>query len=139
MSLVVKYPDRTQIIPTLIALAQEELEHFQQVYELMTRRGLKLVHDTQDPYVKQLMGDEFSRTRQVLLHVSGHNELLDGTPWLKESIRVRNRYIDPLNLIQIDLLRRGQSGSDDESTREELRHLTRLSINGIAAGLRNTG
>jgi tRNA-(ms[2]io[6]A)-hydroxylase len=55
MSLVVKHPDRTRIVPTLIALAQEELEHFRQVYELMMARGLELVKDTQDPYVNQLM------------------------------------------------------------------------------------
>jgi len=54
MSLVVKHPDRTHIVPTLIALAQEELEHFRQVYELMVARGLALVKDTQDPYVNQL-------------------------------------------------------------------------------------
>ncbi len=54
MSLVVKHPDRTRIVPTLIALAQEELEHFRQVYELMVSRGLELVKDTQDPYVNQL-------------------------------------------------------------------------------------
>jgi tRNA-(ms[2]io[6]A)-hydroxylase len=55
MSLVVKHPDRTRILPTLIALAQEELEHFRQVYELMVSRGLELVKDIQDPYVNQLM------------------------------------------------------------------------------------
>jgi tRNA-(ms[2]io[6]A)-hydroxylase len=54
MSLVVKHPDRTLIVPALIALAQEELEHFRQVYALMTSRGLELVKDTQDPYVNQL-------------------------------------------------------------------------------------
>ncbi len=54
MSLVVKHPDRTRIVPALIALAQEELEHFRQVYELMESRGLALVKDTQDPYVNQL-------------------------------------------------------------------------------------
>ncbi len=54
MSLVVKHPDRTRIVPALIALAQEELEHFRQVYELMASRGLELVKDTQDPYVNQL-------------------------------------------------------------------------------------
>lgn len=54
MSLVVKHPDRTRIVPALIALAQEELEHFRQVYELMVSRGLTLVKDTQDPYVNQL-------------------------------------------------------------------------------------
>ena len=54
MSLVVKHPDRTRIVPTLIALAQEELEHFRQVYALMASRGLPLVKDSQDPYVNRL-------------------------------------------------------------------------------------
>jgi tRNA-(ms[2]io[6]A)-hydroxylase len=54
MSLVVKYPDRTRIVPALIVLAQEELEHFRQVHALMVSRGLALVKDTQDPYVNQL-------------------------------------------------------------------------------------
>ena len=54
MSMVVKHPDRTRIVPTLIALAQEELEHFRQVYALMVSRGLALIKDTQDPYVNQL-------------------------------------------------------------------------------------
>ena len=55
MSLVVKYPDRSQIIPALIALAQEELEHFGQVFEQMRRRGLSLVKDEPDPYVNRLV------------------------------------------------------------------------------------
>ncbi len=57
MSLVVKYPDRERIIPQLISLAQEELEHFRQVYELMLTRGLPLVKDQQDPYVNQLQAE----------------------------------------------------------------------------------
>lgn len=55
MSLVVKYPDRSEILPVLIAVAREELEHFQQVYELMCRRGVGLVADQPDPYVNQLL------------------------------------------------------------------------------------
>jgi tRNA-(ms[2]io[6]A)-hydroxylase len=55
MSLVIKHPDRVLIVPTLIAVAQEELEHFRQVYELMCSRGLPLIKDTQDPYVNQLV------------------------------------------------------------------------------------
>ncbi|MEM7251720.1 MAG: tRNA-(ms[2]io[6]A)-hydroxylase [Pseudomonadota bacterium] len=54
MSLVVKHPDRDLITPTLIALAQEELEHFAQVYALMQRRGLRLAKDIPDPYVNAL-------------------------------------------------------------------------------------
>ncbi len=55
MSMVVKYPDRTRIIPGLIDLAQEELTHFAQVYALMEARGIPLARDTQDPYVNQLI------------------------------------------------------------------------------------
>jgi tRNA-(ms[2]io[6]A)-hydroxylase len=55
MSLVVKYPDRSVAIPRLIALAQEELEHFRQVYELMQQRGVSPIADSRDPYVNQLL------------------------------------------------------------------------------------
>lgn len=55
MSLVIKYPDRTQIIPALIGVAREELEHFEQVYVLMQRRGIALIKDEQDPYVNALL------------------------------------------------------------------------------------
>ncbi len=55
MSLVVKYPERGEIIPALIAVAREELEHFEQVYALMRRRGVALVKDAPDPYVNALV------------------------------------------------------------------------------------
>lgn len=55
MSLVVKYPDRSAIIPDLVALAQEELQHFGQVYALMARRGIVLAKDEPDPYINRLM------------------------------------------------------------------------------------
>lgn len=55
LSMVVKYPNRTQIIPQLIRIAQEELAHFRSVYELMEVRGLTIVADSQDAYVQQLV------------------------------------------------------------------------------------
>lgn len=56
MSFVAKYPDRLEIIPTLIETGVEELEHFQQVYELMEKRGVQLCHEIkQDLYMKQLL------------------------------------------------------------------------------------
>ena len=56
LSLVVKYPDRRALIPGLIALAREELEHFEEVYAVLARRGLALACDTRDPYVQRLQG-----------------------------------------------------------------------------------
>ena len=55
MSFIVRYPDRKKIIPPLIELAAEELEHFQQVYEVMEQRGYDLVGDEQDAYVNALI------------------------------------------------------------------------------------
>lgn len=56
MSFVAKYPDRKEIIPELIETAVEELEHFQQVYQLMEKRGIGLpAQMTEDPYVKSLI------------------------------------------------------------------------------------
>lgn len=56
MSFVAKYPNRVEIIPELIATAVEELEHFQQVYELMEKRGIQLAHQIKgDPYVQKLL------------------------------------------------------------------------------------
>ncbi len=56
MSFVAKYPDRTEIIPELIETGVEELEHFQQVYQHMAKRGIRLSKEmTQDPYVQALI------------------------------------------------------------------------------------
>ena len=70
-----------------------------------------------------------------LLAVTGQRELLDGNPLLKRSIRNRFPYLDPLNHIQIELLRRHRAGETDERVQRGI-HLT---INGVAAGLRNSG
>ena len=90
--------------------------------------------------ITDLMSNEFQRAREAVLAVTGCDELLDEIPWLKQSIRVRNRYVDPLNLIQLEVIRRvrvSQEESGDVS--EELRTLSQLSIKALAAGLRTTG
>ena len=69
--------------------------------------------------------------------MTGRKSLLDGVSWLQRSIAERDPYVDPLNLIQIDLLRRLQQG--DEEGKEELRDLLRQSIQSVAAGMRTTG
>ena len=78
---------------------------------------------------------EWARTRDQLLEVTRQANLLDRSPALKESIRLRLPYIAPLNHLQIELIRRRRSGDEDPRVAEAI-HLT---INGIAAGLRNSG
>lgn len=89
--------------------------------------------------IAEMIVNEYKMACEVVLQLTGRNELLDSTPWLKESIRVRNRFIDTLNLTQVELLRRGRKQQLSDQEAEELRHLTRLTINGLAAGMRTSG
>jgi phosphoenolpyruvate carboxylase len=96
----------------------------------------------------ELVGDEalrkkvFGRVRQewqasidAVLAISGQQTLLEGNPLLARSIRNRFPYIDPLNHVQIELLKRHRAGDTDPGVVDGIH----LSINGIAAGLRNSG
>ena len=78
---------------------------------------------------------EWLATRRALLDILEQDELLDATPLLKRSIRNRFPYMDPLNHLQVELLRRHRAGESDERIRRGI-HMT---INGVAAGLRNSG
>lgn len=80
--------------------------------------------------------EEYDRTKEVLLKITGDKELLDHTPNIKESVYRRNPYVDPLNFLQVELIKelRNQGGSNEELLIEVL-----LTISGISAGLRNTG
>jgi phosphoenolpyruvate carboxylase len=78
---------------------------------------------------------EWQDTVDALLDITGQHELLDGNPLLKRSIRNRFPYLDPLNHVQVELLRRHREHGDDERIRLGIH----MSINGIAAGLRNSG
>jgi phosphoenolpyruvate carboxylase len=78
---------------------------------------------------------EFHRTRRSILAITGQSELLENNQVLARSIRLRNPYVDPISLIQVDLLRRKRAGDDSDAINRALS----ATINGIAAGLRNTG
>jgi phosphoenolpyruvate carboxylase len=78
---------------------------------------------------------EHRRTVHWLLQVTGQSGLLDDNPTLARSIRNRFPYLDPLNHVQVELLRRYRAGQTDIRTKRGI-HLT---INGLAAGLRNSG
>ncbi len=87
--------------------------------------------------------EEFRLTERIILEITGQDALLGNEPWLQRNINLRNPYVDPLNYIQVALLRKqrtsakrkGSVGSDDP----RLRQAILLSINGIAAGLQATG
>jgi phosphoenolpyruvate carboxylase len=84
------------------------------------------------------IADEWERTLEGLEAVTEAG-LLDGSPVLKRSIRLRNPYVDPLSFVQVALLRRREALGEDAPSRAEVERVLALSINGIAAGLQNTG
>jgi len=82
-----------------------------------------------------MLAEEFHRTKRMLLWLTGQKELLERNTVLSRSIRLRNPYVDPMSLIQVELLRRKRRGEDSS----ELNYALGATMNGIAAGLHNTG
>jgi phosphoenolpyruvate carboxylase len=93
----------------------------------------RLVPDDLQPLGAELR-QRLERAIKAILTVTGHKELLESNPVLRRSIDVRNPYVDPINLVQIELLRRLRA-QDDSQVRAALM----VTMNGIAAGMRNTG
>jgi phosphoenolpyruvate carboxylase len=83
---------------------------------------------------------EYDQTRAIVLAISGHANLLDGEPVTQTAVQLRNPYIDPLNYIQVEMLRHLRALPDSEGEEAQaIREVIGVTINGIAAGLRNTG
>ena len=78
---------------------------------------------------------EYHRTVDAVLKITRQTELLQSNPVLARSIKLRNPYVDPMHLIQVDLLRRKRAGEDTP----EVNRAISATISGISAGLRNTG
>jgi len=85
-----------------------------------------------------LIAGEWDRTLAELAALTG-GALLEGSPVLQRSIRLRNPYVDPLSFVQVALLRRLRALAPDHPERKEVERLVALSVNGVAAGLQNTG
>jgi len=97
----------------------------------------------------QALGGELrgrlTRAIQTVLEITGHAFLLEENPVLRRSIDVRNPYVDPINVLQVELLRRLRTvtaeddGQNDTDELVLLRRALLVTINGVAAGMRNTG
>ena len=101
----------------------------------IARRYAELAGSTARPYAG-LIEAEYGQTVELVLRLKGADQLLANDPTLSRTIRLRNPYVDPMSLLQVDLLRRWREGDRQD---EELFRALLLSINGIAHGLQNTG
>ena len=111
-----------------IALAKSDLSIARLYSELVTDAALR-------GRMFQLIEEEFIRTRDAVLRITNQKELLENNPVLLRSIRLRNPYVDPMSLVQVELLRRKRNG--DASS--ELDDALAGTMHGISSGLRNTG
>jgi phosphoenolpyruvate carboxylase len=89
--------------------------------------------------VLAILDQEWDRTEGAILAVTGQPALLTGSPVLRRSIKLRNPYVDPLSFVQVSLLGRLRALPDQAPGREPVRQVVALSVNGVAAGLQNTG
>jgi phosphoenolpyruvate carboxylase len=76
---------------------------------------------------------------RMVVAITGQKSLLDNQPGLQRSIRLRNPYVDPLNYVQVELLRRLRSLDEDDPQRSEIAAAVLRTINGVAAAMKNTG
>ena len=82
---------------------------------------------------------EFHRTSSMLRRITGRDRLLDHAPVLQRSITLRNPYVDSLSELQVLLLARLRALPAGDPARPGLMRLVHLTVNGVAAGLQNTG
>jgi phosphoenolpyruvate carboxylase len=111
-----------------MVLAKSDIAIASRYAELVTDKSLR-------ERIFARLRSEWQSTVDAVLAISGQESLLDHNPPLARSIRNRFPYIDPLNHMQVELLRRYRAGDQDDDVVTGI-HLT---INGIAAGLRNSG
>jgi phosphoenolpyruvate carboxylase len=101
--------------------------------ELSTYYDSRLVEEKLQP-LGALLRDRLRKDIELVLSIANDESLLQDLPWLKESVRLRNTYTDPLNLLQVELLHRDRQTSSPIAEKALL-----VTIAGIAAGMRNTG
>jgi phosphoenolpyruvate carboxylase len=136
-------PERTQLLQTMAFEFPFCVDLFSNVEVALAKADLGIARLyaglVEDATLRQRIFDkieqEYQRTVRMLLVVTGQKELLEKNSVLSRSIRLRNPYVDPMSLIQVELLRRKRSGENAP----ELDRAIASTISGISAGLRNMG
>ena len=102
----------------------------------ITRRYVEQLEDPSPRYLFGVVADEYERTVDQVLALTGQGRLLERYPVLRRTLDVRNAYLDPMNHLQVSLLASVRAGGEPDP---EMWQALLLTMNGIANGLRNTG
>jgi phosphoenolpyruvate carboxylase len=97
-------------------------------------RYVRQLVDSRHHHLFDRIATEYARTTEEISRLTG-SAMLDRLPILQRTLAVRDYYLDPLNYLQVALLERSRAGERDELLERALL----LTVNGIAAGMRNTG
>lgn len=107
---------------------------------IIAREYLRLSRDKKGAgEIFEIIRSEHEKTIKAILNITGEEGLLDSNPSLQRSLRLRNPYIDPISLVQIRFLQMYRTGKLGDEKKQEILDLLRSTVNGIAAGMRNTG
>jgi phosphoenolpyruvate carboxylase len=112
-------------VETMLARADLDIAHY---YDALAPEGLR--------HFAEAIRAEYHHACAQVLAIRGSHELLDSDPTLQRSIRLRNPYVDPMNLMQVDLLQRWRAGGRED---RDLFEALLASVGGIAQGLQSTG
>jgi phosphoenolpyruvate carboxylase len=128
--MVVQWPFFSTLLSNMdMVLAKSDMALASRYAELVEERKLR-------QKVFSMIESEWHRTSDALALITGAKQRLEGNADMQRSIRHRFPYIDPLHHLQVELMRRWRAGQQDD---ERLQSGIHMSINGVAAGLRNTG
>jgi phosphoenolpyruvate carboxylase len=105
-------------------------------FQIARQYAERAANQQQAQHIYAALEKEHARAERVVLQLTGETKLLDRTPVLQRSIAVRNPYVDPMSYLQVELLARKRRA---KKVNEQLLYAILLTINGIAAGMRNTG
>ncbi len=101
----------------------------------IARRYVSALVPDEHQHLLDVLREEAELTTEEILNLTGQKELLESSPLLQRTLQVRDIYLDPINYLQVSLLNRSREGEQGP----ELDRSLLLTINGIAAGMRNTG
>ena len=106
---------------------------------IIGKEYLSLVHNNSGKEVFDIINEEFELSNSAVLKIINEENLLDHDKSLQRSLLLRNPYIDPISFIQVKFIKEFRTKNISNKKREQLLSLLRSSVNGIAAGVRNTG
>lgn len=113
-----------------MVLTKTDMLIAEQYSNLISKKGAKDIFE--------MIKTEYEKSVKYLLKITGEKELLANDPILKRTLGLRNPYLDPISFIQVNLIRKYRKAKTKKE-KEKLLHVIRSSVNGIAAGIRNTG